>query len=86
MTGLGKGTQWHEFSKSEKSIYPQRVEYLSKHFIMKVDCGAFHTGAVDEFGALFMWGKNGRGQLGTGDNRDRNLPYHLEQVTESNSP
>lgn len=47
---------------------------------MKVDCGAFHTGALNEYGALFTWGKNGRGQLGTGDNLDRNLPYHLEQV------
>jgi alpha-tubulin suppressor-like RCC1 family protein len=38
----------------------------------QIDAGAAFTCAIDDAGALFCWGKNGRGSLGIGDTIDRN--------------
>jgi len=52
------------------------VEYFVKEkiYIMQIACGAWHTAATSDLGLAFTWGCNMRGQLGTGDKNDRNLP------------
>ena len=39
--------------------------------------GAFHSAAVGEDGALFVWGTGAPGQLGTGDAADRLAPTRV---------
>lgn len=79
MLGLGKITDWVHSAKSETTaMYPQQVTALEKHFIMKVECGSFHTCAMNEFGEMFTWGIGRRGQLGHGDHLDSSVPRHLE--------
>ena len=46
-----------------------------------VACGAFHTAAVKKDGALWGWGLNGSGQLGTSDTRDRLLLKELSTAS-----
>ena len=59
----------------------QRCEYclakycasLSSHFYLKV-CGYAHTLAVTDEGALYAWGANSYGQLGTGNKANSCTP------------
>ena len=37
--------------------------------VTSVICGTWHTGAVDEEGSLYTWGRGDHGQLGTGEVR-----------------
>ena len=43
-----------------------------------VRAGFAHTCALLENGALRCWGKNSKGQLGVGDNRDRSVPTAVD--------
>ena len=45
-------------------------------FIM-VSAGLGHTVAVNDKGELWAWGSNGSGQLGLGDNENRNTPFRV---------
>ena len=44
---------------------------------MAAAAGGFHSAAVGEDGALFVWGGNSHGQLGTGDTADRLAPTRV---------
>jgi alpha-tubulin suppressor-like RCC1 family protein len=39
-----------------------------------VDCGINHTAAIKTDGTLWVWGRNGYGQLGTNDTANRGIP------------
>ncbi len=45
--------------------------------VVQVVCGGDHTCAVRERGDVWCWGRNHRGQLGTGDQNNRSLPAHV---------
>jgi len=45
--------------------------------VKNMACGAAHVVAVSFSGALFAWGKNENGQLGLGDNRQRQSPQEV---------
>ena len=54
---------------------------------MAAAVGRHHSAAVGDDGALFVWGHDGNGQLGTGDTANRlartriaGLPAHVRQV------
>jgi alpha-tubulin suppressor-like RCC1 family protein len=56
---------------------PQKVTFFNAD-VASVSCGADHTAVVTNTNDLFTFGVNGYGQLGLGDNTNRNTP---EQVT-----
>jgi alpha-tubulin suppressor-like RCC1 family protein len=48
-------------------LEPKVVRELKKFCIVKINSGATHTAAIDQFGRLFTFGSNKFGQLGVGD-------------------
>jgi len=42
-----------------------------------VACGAYHTLAINNMGALFSWGKGNNGQLGSGALAHRSSPVQV---------
>ncbi|KAL0285655.1 UNVERIFIED_CONTAM: PH, RCC1 and FYVE domains-containing protein 1 [Sesamum angustifolium] len=54
---------------------PMRIEGKIKNaFIKEISCGSHHVVAVTSKSEVFTWGKGRKGQLGHGDNADRNSP------------
>lgn len=45
--------------------------------VVQVDAGEEHTCALEHNGAVFCWGDNSSGQLGAGDNNDRDAPVEV---------
>lgn len=43
-------------------------------------CGCFHTICISDGGDVYSFGCNIQGQLGTGDNESRNIPYHISNL------
>ena len=58
-------------------MQPMKLILNSKSKIKSVECGHSHTGMVTEFGECYVWGYNGCGELGLGDNINRYLPQKL---------
>ncbi len=52
---------------------PTKVISLSNE-VSQVGLGGFHTCAIDILSTLWCWGWNGYGELGLGDNSNRNIP------------
>ena len=48
---------------------------------MAASAGAWHSAAVGEDGALFVWGGGELGQLGTGDTASRLAPKRVGGLT-----
>ncbi|MCM8807940.1 MAG: hypothetical protein NC926_08390 [Candidatus Omnitrophica bacterium] len=46
--------------------------------IKKIECGAFHSGAITSDGYVLMWGKNWKGQLGDGTYENKNIPTFVK--------
>ena len=47
--------------------------------IRQIVCGYYHSFILKESGELFAFGRNISGQLGLGDNKDRNIPTLVMQ-------
>lgn len=60
---------------------PKIVDALLTEDIVDISCGAEHAAALSEAGAVFVWGRNGNGQIGTGDTKDgrpsKSFAFHL---------
>ncbi|CAM9098845.1 unnamed protein product [Ascophyllum nodosum] len=56
---------------------PQLVSTLSGKCIVQIGCGLQHTVALTRAGHVYTWGHNSRGQLGTGDTKDRFTPSQV---------
>lgn len=60
--------------------------------IMKVDAADEYTGALMSDGQLYVWGKNDRGQLGTGTGigidmiESENVPIAINVVDDKDQP
>lgn len=59
---------------------PCRVMHLAAIPLTQVACGGYHSMALSLSGALFAWGLNSFGQLGTNDKNDRSLPTALKPL------
>jgi alpha-tubulin suppressor-like RCC1 family protein len=62
---------------SVNQLNPCRVLNLQGIVITKVVCGYAHTMALSDVGALYVWGANSYGQLGTGNRSNVSLPVHV---------
>ncbi|OIT28076.1 PREDICTED: uncharacterized protein LOC109213096 [Nicotiana attenuata] len=61
--------------------FPSRVQgKITNCFIEEIACGSFHVVALSSNSQLYTWGKGGNGQLGHGDNHDRNTPTLVEAL------
>ena len=45
--------------------------------VKQIVCGSNHTIGLLEDGSVYAWGSNYYGQLGIGDNQDRNIPQKI---------
>ncbi|XP_064458774.1 probable E3 ubiquitin-protein ligase HERC4 isoform X2 [Ornithodoros turicata] len=59
---------------------PCRVTHLAGIPLTQVACGGYHSVALTLSGALFVWGLNSFGQLGTNDKNDRFVPTVLKSL------
>ncbi|XP_059303586.1 PH, RCC1 and FYVE domains-containing protein 1-like isoform X1 [Lycium ferocissimum] len=53
---------------------------ITNRFIEEIACGSFHVVALSSNSELYTWGKGGNGQLGHGNNHDRNTPTLVEAL------
>ncbi|KAG5566324.1 hypothetical protein RHGRI_002056 [Rhododendron griersonianum] len=60
---------------------PTRVEgKLSKSFVDKIACGAYHVAILTSRTEVYTWGKGANGRLGHGDAEDKNSPTLVEAL------
>lgn len=61
--------------KGNSNTLPINIEGKIKDcFITEISCGSHHVAALSSMSEVFTWGKGRNGQLGHGDNADRNSP------------
>ncbi|XAR65472.1 hypothetical protein NMG60_11009611 [Bertholletia excelsa] len=64
---------------SEK--FPTCVEgKLINNIIEEISCGSYHVAVLSSKSEVYTWGKGANGQLGHGDNDDRNTPTLVEAL------
>ena len=51
--------------------------------IVRIFCGASHSLAISDDGALYCWGKNNQGQCGHGKSTDQLLPCAIDELSTS---
>ena len=59
------------------SVVPERRPFFADKRVETLDCGWLHVVAATESGAVFAWGENAFGQLGTGDEAARPEPCRV---------
>lgn len=59
---------------------PKLIHDLKSKFIVSISCGESHVLALDFSKQVFSWGFNKFGQLGQGDQSDRNLPAAIDSI------
>ncbi|TMW60576.1 hypothetical protein Poli38472_000618 [Pythium oligandrum] len=78
---LGVGAKWIRDAGGEGALYvstPHRVDGFNGEKVVQVACGAFHSAAITESGAVYIWGKEDYGMLGVGQTSDIHTPQRLE--------
>lgn len=51
--------------------------FVENSKVVKVACGLFHLAAINNYGHLYMWGRNKSGCLGLGHIKDQNFPLKV---------
>uniref|UniRef100_A0A2C9WM48 FYVE-type domain-containing protein n=1 Tax=Manihot esculenta TaxID=3983 RepID=A0A2C9WM48_MANES len=51
---------------------------IAGSFVEEIACGSYHVAVLTSKAEVYTWGKGTNGQLGHGDNEDRNTPTHVE--------
>jgi len=67
----------------EDETYPKSIKYTSAGNIDSIACGRSHNCLLTENGDVYTWGCNFFGQLGHGDNKDRNEPTFVQNILEA---
>ncbi|KAA8532991.1 hypothetical protein F0562_032892 [Nyssa sinensis] len=66
-------------SPSADGNIPSCVEgEVAKRFVEEISCGSYHVAVVTSKTEVYTWGKGANGQLGHGDNNDRDNPTLIE--------
>ncbi|XP_052175868.1 PH, RCC1 and FYVE domains-containing protein 1-like isoform X2 [Diospyros lotus] len=53
---------------------------ISNNFIEEISCGSHHVAVLSSKSEVYTWGKGANGQLGHGDNGNRNTPTLVEAL------
>ncbi|TYZ64918.1 hypothetical protein PybrP1_001141 [[Pythium] brassicae (nom. inval.)] len=78
---LGIDREWLRDSDDDSmlgSSRPHRVDGFGADKVVQVACGAFHSAAVTDSGAVYIWGKEDYGMLGVGQSSDVQRPQRIE--------
>ena len=81
--GITAGGRLGHDRKRSVEWRPKRVDSLLGETVVAVSAGGSHMLCVTERGALYAWGDNGRGQVGTGDLTDRFRPVRIPHPSNS---
>ena len=57
---------------------PIMIRALEKKFIKKIDCGDFHSLALDSNGEIYSWGSGKYGECGHGKFADVEVPTKIK--------
>lgn len=68
--GLGHITQ--------RVFGPKAIEGAEGKEICRLSAGCYHSILIGADGALYVFGRNHHGQLGTGDTNERHLPSRID--------
>uniref|UniRef100_A0A453FNY6 RCC1-like domain-containing protein n=1 Tax=Aegilops tauschii subsp. strangulata TaxID=200361 RepID=A0A453FNY6_AEGTS len=78
----GRGTHGQLGHGNIENIpHPKSVKFFENYTVTCVSTGWNHSGFATDSGQLFMCGDGSFGQLGTGDNQSRNLPFEATSFT-----
>ncbi len=58
----------------EEQLIPKKIDALDDVTVVKIENGNGASYAIDDLGRLYSWGQNTNGQLGLGDEVNRNVP------------
>ena len=67
------------FSNSKEVTVPTKIDVGNISWI-QIECAGEHFVALSRNGEVFTWGNNFVGQLGHGDEKDRNKPTKVESL------
>ncbi|KAI3990988.1 hypothetical protein MKX01_026172 [Papaver californicum] len=88
LTSDGKlyGWGWNKFGQvgvgdNVDHCVPVLVKFPFEQKVVQISCGWRHTLAITERQNVFSWGRGTNGQLGHGDNIDRNTPKIIEALS-----
>lgn len=76
--GRGGSVAHHDKDRNPKPNGACLVEGLLGIPVARIAAGALHSGAVTACGAVFVWGSNSHGQLGTAEVAVSMVPYSLQ--------
>jgi RCC1 and BTB domain-containing protein len=71
------GTGQLGLGNNVNQLNPSQVINLQGIVITKVVCGYAHSMALSDVGALYVWGANSYGQLGTGNKSNVSAPVRV---------
>ena len=66
---------------AQRVFGPQLIEMLSGKGIVALSAGCYHSVCIANSGALYVFGRNNHGQLGTGDDAERHTPWLIGTFT-----
>lgn len=77
--GLNSSSQLGTGDQPLKKL-PQSIPFFDDNSVLidKIGCGNCHSFAITTNGELYVWGYNGYGQLGLGDNTTKSIPTKME--------
>ena len=78
--GSGKQLGLGVFVGDGDRALPSAVKALAKFRVRHVGCGFGFTAATTHSGDVYTWGSGEHGQLGHGDNQDRNVPVPIKSL------
>ena len=67
-----------EDRKGQPMYKPIMIRALEKKFIKKIDCGDFHSLALDSNGEIYSWGSGKYGECGNGKFADVEVPTKIK--------
>jgi len=76
--------EWTKGNETKGENVPMKVSFPEKARIVEARSGYGHLVALDENGGVWTWGLNKDGQLGLGDNLDRQGPQKVEFFEKEN--
>ncbi|QWB99420.1 DUF5011 domain-containing protein [Mycoplasmatota bacterium] len=74
---LGDGTN---ISKSSPINITSHLNLDINDYIVDIELGSLHSTVLTNDGQVFSWGKNYSGQLGDGNDVDRNTPFNITDI------